>query len=139
MSELTWNAAKRLVYERARGCCEYCRTCEANLGQAMHVEHIDPGGGDVLANLCLACPNCNLSKAKVTTAIDPHTGQGVPLFNPRLHVWAEHFRWRDKGLRLEGITAIGRATVSRLRMNQERVLIARQRWITGGFHPPDGA
>jgi hypothetical protein len=27
--------------------------------------------------------------------------------------------------------------INRLRMNQERVLIARKRWITGGFHPPD--
>lgn len=137
MREQAWNAVKRLVYDRAQGCCEYCQTCEANLGQAMHVEHIDPAGGDTPENLCLACSNCNLSKARVTTAVDPDTGQRVPLFNPRMHVWAEHFAWMDKGLRLHGLTAIGRATISRLKMNQERVLIARQRWITGGFHPPD--
>ena len=137
MSEQAWNAVKRLVSERAHGCCEYCQTCEANLGQAMHVEHIDPAGGDTPENLCLACSNGNLSKARVTTAVDPDTGQRVPLFNPRMHVWAEHFTWMDQGRRLHGLTAIGRATINRLKMNQERVLMARRRWITGGFHPPD--
>ena len=49
----------------------------------MHVEHIHPENGDDPENLCLSCPNCNLSKATATTAVDPETGQEVPLFNPR--------------------------------------------------------
>jgi hypothetical protein len=32
MSELSWNALKQFVYERARGCCEYCQTSEENSG-----------------------------------------------------------------------------------------------------------
>lgn len=136
MPELSWNAVRRLVYARAAGCCEYCQTCEANIGQAMHIEHIDPTGGDTLDNLCLACSNCNLSKAKATTAADPETGQTTVLYNPRVHTWSDHFVWTDDGLRLLGTTPIGRATVIRLRMNQERVVIARRRWIAGGFHPP---
>jgi hypothetical protein len=61
MNDLSWNATKKLAYERAQGCCEYCQTSEANIGQAMHVEHIDPASGDILDNLCLSCANCNLS------------------------------------------------------------------------------
>lgn len=54
MGELSWNALKQLVYERARGCCEYCQTCETNSGQTMQVDHIDPQGGNGLENLCLS-------------------------------------------------------------------------------------
>jgi 5-methylcytosine-specific restriction endonuclease McrA len=103
MSELSWNAIKWLVYERAQGCCEYCQTCEANIGQAMHVEHIDPPGGDSPENLCLSCSNCNLSKAKATKGTDPQTGDQVPLFNPRTQNWEDHFEWIDGGLRLRGL------------------------------------
>jgi hypothetical protein len=136
MSELSWNTIKRLVYERANGCCEYCQTCDANIGQSMHVEHIDPQGGDDLENLCLSCANCNLSKAKATVAIDPETKAIVILFNPRTQIWIEHFEWIDDGLRLRGLTPTARATIIRLKINQERVIIARKRWISGGFHPP---
>lgn len=136
MSDLSWEAIKRLVYTRANGCCEYCQTCEANIGQAMHVEHIHPSGGDSPDNLCLSCSNCNLSKAKAVTGTDPETGVTVPLFNPRTQRWNEHFVWVENGLSLEGRTPTGRATVIRLKMNQERILIARRRWIQGGFHPP---
>jgi hypothetical protein len=137
MNDRSWSAIKRLVYERAQGCCEYCQTSEANIGQAMHIEHIDPLGGNSPDNLCLSCANCNLSKAKVTTAVDPETGKQVPLFNPRTQIWLEHFKWIDDDLRVYGLTPVGRATIQRLKMNQERVLIARRRWMMGGFHPPN--
>ena len=61
----------------------------------MHVEHINPGGGDNLDNLCLACPNCNLSKATSTSAVDPETGKEVALFNPRIQTLNNHFEWAD--------------------------------------------
>lgn len=136
MSELSWNAIKRLVHERAQGCCEYCQTCEANTGQAMHIEHIDPDGDDTPDNLCLSCSNCNLSKSDAKTAVDPETGESVPLFNPRQQEWKTHFVWANNGLVLQGLTPIGRAMVVRLKMNQDRVVVARRRWIQGGFHPP---
>ena len=94
-----------LVHKRAGGCCEYCQTCEVNIGQAMHLEHIIPGGGDRLDNLCLACPNCNLSKATAVTAIDPDTDEEVALFNPRTQPWEEHFEWVDDYVQVEGITS----------------------------------
>lgn len=83
MPERSWKAIKQYVYERAQGCCEYCRTCEVNIGQAMHIEHIIPNGDNSLENLCLSCPNCNLSKAVAVAAVDPLSGKSVPLYNPR--------------------------------------------------------
>jgi hypothetical protein len=134
--EQSWAAVIRLVHDRAANCCEYCQTCRDTIGQTLHVEHIDPSGGDSPANLCLACPTCNLSKGTATSVPDPETAEVVPLFNPRTQRWADHFAWRDGGRRVEGLTATGRATVARLRMNQERLIIARSFWIKAGYHPP---
>lgn len=103
----------------------------------MHVEHINPQGGDGLDNLCLSCANCNLSKASATSAKDPETDETVALFNPRQQIWSDHFQWIDEGLRIQGKTAIGRATIERLKMNKERVIRARRNWIKGGTHPPN--
>lgn len=137
MSEApSWNSIKRAVYARARAYCEYCRTSEDNSGQTMEIEHISPDGGDVLDNLCLSCGNCNRSKAVATTAIDPQTGDVVSLFNPRTQIWSEHFTWSDGGQQILGLTAIGRATVDRLKMNRDHMRRARQRWVLAGFHPP---
>ena len=136
MSELSWAQIVRLVYQRAKNCCEYCRTCQRVCGQAMHVEHIDPAGGDALENLCLSCPSCNLSKAKATTASDPQTGKIVALFNPRLQQWNDHFEWREGGAIVAGKTPIGRAPIERLKMNLERIVTARRIWIKAGEHPP---
>jgi hypothetical protein len=136
MSEPSWSTIKRTVYERAKGYCEYCKTSEDNSGQTMEVEHIDPDGGDAIANLCLSCGNCNRSKASATAASDPETGELAPLFNPRTQLWSDHFQWADEGHRILGITATGRATVVRFKMNREHMLRARHRWFLAGFHPP---
>ena len=136
MSELSWAALTQLIHERADYCCEYCQACQKVVGQPMHMEHIDPAGGDYPDNLCLACASCNLSKAKVTRAPDPQNGEVVSLFNPRNQNWREHFVWIDGGLRIQGLTPIGRATIARLKMNQERFVIARSWWIKAKCHPP---
>ena len=106
------------------------------MGQAMHIEHINPDRGDHSDNLCLSCSTCNLSKAKATSATDPETGAVVALFNPRKQYWTVHFEWTDGGERLLGKTPIGRATIERLGMNRERVVIARRVWVRAGDHPP---
>ena len=85
----------------------------------MHVEHIDPGGGNDPDNLCLSCSSCNLSKATAITAHDLETDEEIALFNPRIQNWQEHFKWIDGGLRLRGKTAVGRATIVRLKINQQ--------------------
>lgn len=136
MNDPSWSLIRQQVYERAQGCCEYCQTTEANSGQTMHIDHINPQGDDALENLCLACWNCNSSKHKAISAVDPSTGEVTPLFNPRIERWADHFRWIDYGVRIEGLTPTGRATIERLKMNRSAIVVARQRWVAGGYHPP---
>jgi HNH endonuclease len=78
---------------RADGRCQYCLMHESLQGATFHVEHIIPqskGGHSVLENLALACPGCNLHKADRTTAVDPATGEQVPLFHPIRQRWSEH-------------------------------------------------
>jgi hypothetical protein len=136
MNDLSWAEIVRRVHLRAHFLCEYCQTSQRITGQAMHVDHIDPDGDDTLENLCLACGNCNLSKARATSAPDPETGEVVLLFNPRTQIWSEHFEWTPDGTRLNGLTLIGRATIERLKINQDRVVDARVLWVFAGVHPP---
>jgi 5-methylcytosine-specific restriction endonuclease McrA len=137
MAENSWAIIRRQVYDRAGGICEYCRTNEANTGLGMQIDHIDPDGGDELNNLCLACANCNGSKHKVTSALDPVSQHIAPLFNPRIQQWADHFEWIEGGTQMRGLTPTGRATVMRLQVNRPKMVSARMRWVQNGYHPPD--
>lgn len=124
----------------ARHRCEYCLTKQEISGAQMHVEHIIPlahGGTSDPSNLCLACAWCNTFKATKTNALDPLGQVQVPIFNPRTQIWAEHFRWSDNGIEITGLTAIGRATVAALRMNNEYIVPARRYWVQAGWHPPE--
>ena len=85
---------RRLVFERAGRCCEYCRRGDGIQSTAFQIDHIMPlkhGGPDSSDNLCLSCAPCNLSKGPEVAAIDPFTGEASLLFNPRIHDWREHF------------------------------------------------
>lgn len=135
MSKIT-GALRRRVLERANYCCEYCRSCEKITGQALHIDHIDPAGADHLDNLCAACASCNQSKLKATSAVDPQSDIEVSLYNPRTQIWLEHFEWQAGGILIAGLTAEGRSTVSRLRMNRRRMSRARRAWVEAGLHPP---
>ena len=136
MSDLSWAEILRRVHQRANFLCEYCQTSQRITGQAMHVDHIDPNGSDTPDKLCLACGNCNLSKARATSTLDPQTGDVVLLFNPRRQVWSEHFEWTPDRTRLNGLTPVGRATIERLKINQDRVVDAPVLWVFAGVHPP---
>jgi hypothetical protein len=135
MSNPSWQTTKEFVHSRAGGCCEYCRTCEINVGQALHIEHINPAGGDHSDNLCLACPNCNLSKASAISAFDADTGEEALLFNPRSQIWDEHFEWQEDYTLIQGLTPVGRVTVDRFKMNRPRIVLTRRRWAQAGLHP----
>jgi hypothetical protein len=69
-------------------------------------------------------------------ALDPETQQIAPLFNPRQHRWLEHFVWANGGTHVQGLTAIGRATVVALRLNNDYAVRARAIWIEFSWHPP---
>ncbi|MFQ5855447.1 MAG: HNH endonuclease [Anaerolineae bacterium] len=64
--------------------CGYCLTSQRISGAQMHIEHIIPrsqGGTSDETNLWLACAWCNSYKWAKTHAVDPETGNEVPLFN----------------------------------------------------------
>lgn len=120
--------------------CAYCRTTEKNSGQPMVVDHLIPvslGGITEFENLCFSCRRCNEFKGGNIQAEDPLTGAYVSLFNPREQQWDEHFRWDSTGIHLVGLTAVGRATIVALRMNNQVILSARRRWVSVGWHPPE--
>ena len=123
---------------RAARRCEYCRAPEAIFNFPFEVEHVVPvsrGGADDPSNLALACRACNSFKGDATTGRDEQTGTEVPLFDPRADRWDEHFDLdRDAGT-VVGLTPSGRATASRLRMNDPVQLTARLVWLELGLYP----
>ena len=129
---------RRRVTAEARHRCGYCLAAEA-FGVAIELDHLVPasrGGRTVRTNLWLAGSHCNKAKSGRVRVRDPVTRQMVRLFNPRQDRWAEHFRWADGGLRIEGITPIGRATERALGLNLFDHVAARRFWIGAGVHPP---
>ena len=97
---------------------------------------VTEGGESTPANLALACFHCNRRKSNKHVAVDSETHQIVPLFNPRLSNWVDHFIWSSDGLRIVPRTAIGRVTVSLLQLNRERILHIRAADVTVDRHPP---
>jgi len=57
------------------------------------------------------------------TGLDPHTGKLTPLFHPRRDRWLDHFAF--DGPRIAGLSAVGRATVQVLDVNDARRLELR--------------
>jgi 5-methylcytosine-specific restriction endonuclease McrA len=130
---------RREVADRARGCCEYCRSQERFAMQAFSVEHIDPrsrAGATAAANLAYACQGCNNHKYNRTHGTDPVTDEAVPLFHPRRQRWRDHFAWTPDGALIVGVSPIGRATVAVLRLNREGLVNLRRLLFAAGEHPP---
>lgn len=129
---------RRQVTERDGHRCSYCRSPEF-VGVPMVIDHVVPqtaGGATTLDNLVLACYRCNEFKGARVSARDPQTGETVPLFNPCTQEWHRHLAWSEDGLHIQGLTAVGRATVEVLRLNNEWLVRARRVWISAGLHPP---
>jgi hypothetical protein len=68
---------------------------------------------------------------------EPRTGHAVRIFNPRTDIWHEHFRWSRDSSHVMGRTAIGRATIQRLRLNRPPLVLARRIWARHGLHPAE--
>lgn len=132
------SALRRLIERRAGDRCEYCRAPQLLANSPFHIEHIIPvsrGGTDGAANLALGCIACNLAKSTRIEVASPEGGTTVPIFNPRLDPWDEHFVWAEDGLTLVGRTAIGEVTVAALDMNSFRQVRARSFWRRLGLFP----
>jgi hypothetical protein len=133
-------AVDQRVRAAARNRCGYCLSPQHLVMARLEIEHIVPlakGGTDHELNLWLSCPICNRYKAALTGAADPQTKQTVPLFNPRLQNWFEHFAWTSDGTRIVGLTPTGRATVAALHLSDDPdALEVRSYWVVAGWHPP---
>ncbi len=113
------SALRRLVYERAGDCCEYCLTPEAAVFASHEIDHIiaeKHGGATEADNLGLSCVLCNKHKGSDIASIDPQTGEIVPLYHPRRDKWREHFQL--SGAEFIPLTATGRVAVRLLQLNR---------------------
>ena len=139
MSSISKSLRQQVINEASYR-CEYCRTSSRLTGMPLVMDHILPsslGGNDERENLAACCYRCNEFKGAKITANDPVKNESISLFNPRLQRWLDHFQWANGGTHIIGITAIGRATVLALRLNNEDVVQARAIWISLSWHPPN--
>lgn len=119
----------RLVSDRAKNCCEYCLIPEILVLASHQVDHViaeKHGGETIEKNLALSCSLCNQAKGSDIASIDPETGDTVRLYNPRQDIWQEHFYLDSESGVIQPLSAIGRVTVTLLRMNRLGSLPSRQ-------------
>lgn len=136
MSDTLTPELRQLVRERAEGRCEYCRVHQDTSPFAYEIDHIvarKHGGQTVPENLALSCLACNRRKGSDLTTIDPVTAVVIPLFNPRVQRWSDHFVLREAAI--DGLTAIGRGTVFLLALNAPDRLIRREALLVAGLYP----
>jgi hypothetical protein len=130
---------QQLVAQRAGGQCEYCRCPDSFQSDPYSIDHIVPevrGGDSHADNLAYCCLGCNAFKGAETIGVDPATSTPISLFNPRLQIWSEHFAWSSDFTEVIGISACGRATVDRMRLNRPGLANLGKALIAFGVHPP---
>lgn len=136
---LTAEADHRLRSEAGHR-CGYCLSPQHLVFAPLEIEHLLPiarGGSDDTSNLWLCCSICNGHKSDKVEAPDEVSGERYPLFNPRHDSWQEHFAWSSDGLRIIGLTAVGRVTVAVLKLDSDPIAIeVRSYWVAAGWHPP---
>ena len=123
------------IWRRAGGGCEHCGIPFPDYRLPFQIDRIvarQHGGSTDLENLALSCLHCNRHKGPNIAGRDPVTGELQRLFRPRKDSWGQHFRL--DGAVLIGLTAIGRATVQVLAMNQSGFLAVRQALIGEGIY-----
>ncbi len=125
---------RRMVYERAVGCCEYCLIPEAAVLAAHEIDHIiaqKHGGLTETDNLALSCAICNKYKGSDLASLDPVTGEIVALYNPRKEGWSDHFQLNDGFL--IPLTPTGRVTERLLQLNNPYRVRERNLLILSGM------
>lgn len=76
-------ALRQMVFDRAQGACEYCKSQAKFAIDPLVIDHVYPvslGGKTIGENLTLACQTCNNCKYIKTETLDPITEKNVPLF-----------------------------------------------------------
>jgi 5-methylcytosine-specific restriction endonuclease McrA len=120
-------ALRRLVHDRAKGCCEYCLLPETAVFASHEVDHIvaeKHSGVTEANNLALSCTLCNKHKGSDLASINPETGEIIPLYHPRRDSWQEHFHL--DGAKIRPLTPIGQVTVRLLQLNRRDRVQERQ-------------
>ncbi len=122
---------RRLVYERAHGCCEYCLIPETAVLAVHEIDHIisqKHNGKSTPQNLALSCSLCNKLKGSDIASIDPDTEDIIALYHPRRDKWTEHFKLSDG--KIISLTPTGNVMVRLLHFNsmnriEERSLLMK--------------
>ena len=128
--------SRKAVFQRAQARCAYCMLPARESVLPHTIDHIRARkhrGPTTLLNTCVACAQCNGAKGSDATSCDPETDELVPLFNPRADSWDAHFRW--EGPVLTGKTAVGRATITLLRINDATRIVQRRLLMAAGLYP----
>jgi len=123
---------RRLVVERAAGCCEYCLIPEVAVLFAHQIDHIiaeKHGGLTQADNLALSCAICNKYKGSDIASLDEN--EVVALFHPRRQRWDAHFQLQDA--EIVPLTAHGRVTVRLLQLNRFERLAERRLLMRAGL------
>ncbi len=132
------NPLYAVVATRADFRCAYCHAPQDAFNFGFEVEHIHPrsaGGDNSHNNLALSCASCNGFKSDTVAEWDEAEARLVPPFHPRRDLWEQHFAFDPELTHIVGITAISRATVTRLKMNSPFQIRARQHWISMELYP----
>lgn len=127
---------RKHVCARAKARCEYCLIPQHLDDLPFEIDHIiaiKHEGETTSENLALSCYYCNAYKGPNIAGLDTETNQVTQLFHPRNDTWVEHFRWQS-GV-LVGLTEVGRATITVLRMNLPERVALREAFIEEGLFP----
>ena len=139
MSEYYSKEIKKIIRDRAKGRCEYCQWFDDYAPSPYNIEHIIPsskGGTHSLDNLAFSCRGCNGHKSNKIKVKHQLTGENLNLYNPRIQVWSEHFKWGDDKTKIIGLTPVGEVTIDALKMNRDKLTKLREVFILLGMHPP---
>ena len=118
---------RQRIHQSAKECCEYCLFPQSETAISHQIDHVrakQHGGTDDEDNLCLCCAVCNRYKGPNLSSIDPETQEVTQLFNPRKHLWTQHFRLDNE--RIVGLTPEARATAFLLQFNTAERLLERK-------------
>ena len=127
---------RTFVAARAMESCEYCLVHVTYTAFAHEIDHIvarKHGGATESENLAFACAQCNRFKGSDIAAMDPESGDIVPLYHPRTMNWGDHFCL--DGPRIAPLTATGRATERLMQLNQIDRLLLRKELLAKGRYP----
>ncbi|MEZ4660377.1 MAG: HNH endonuclease signature motif containing protein [Caldilineaceae bacterium] len=117
-------ADREFLRRRAQFACEYCGVREADVGNALTIDHFRPrsvGGTDDLENLIYSCVACNqyMHNYWAESTSEPQ------LWNPRQDPFARHFIQLNDGT-LQPLTKTGAFSLQLLHLNRSPLIEYRQ-------------